>query len=607
MNQNTNDAGNAPQSRIEAHFQPQAFINDYATDVDGGQLVDVTYVVLQLDLETIHSLVDYRDSTVALIDAVKLGHDGPFTVRVTASIEEFFGVQQLRDITHVNLVEARALFDYNQVLGKTVLVSAISGFVGNDSVDINLDPPAKVRVEKTNEASVKRWNDDWCDPYWEVTLAEPHPQLGDVRSLWISGTCYHVDGRKSEASDVSSVVEEPPSGLLNVAPAVIHEWTSADCQTAAKQGWNLFNLDDSLERGEIQADDEAGRFATDDDAIEFVRQQATAGDVVAAKALKLHELGALDLAQDRELHGSNDSGESQECHPYVVEVKIGEAIPYCPFEKNFPTLEDAEAAAIELLNDEKDALEARIFHYADESGTSRVTEVKCIGRNEAEARKAPENEKNYLIFSQSEAEAATIREGFWSIQHGWGDFSNATRFKASEYEATMLPITAGDDAKWVDADELAPFFREQEQRAKRALAGAILREQAVTAETPKARTDLLALVTRLVKWAENMGGWDAPVWQEAAALVGAGQVAPDGSSMTLEDEARRIAGLVLEGADEMVLASVVHDECSAFATGINNEGAEAQVKYLLSNGWTDAMIFKEVGIDQAPGAPSSNS
>ncbi|PNE59796.1 hypothetical protein A8H39_01220 [Paraburkholderia fungorum] len=68
-------------------------------------------------------------------------------------------------------------------------------------------------------------------------------------------------------------------------------------------------------------------------------------------------------------------------------------------------------------------------------------------------------------------------------------------------------------------------------------------------------------------------------------------------------EAKRIAGLVLEGDDETALDGVVHDECSALATGINNDGAEAQVKYLLANGWTEAMILKEAGIDPTLGAP----
>lgn len=124
---------------------------------------------------------------------------------------------------------------------------------------------------------------------------------------------------------------------------------------------------------------------------------------------------------------------------------------------------------------------------------------------------------------------------------------------------------------------------------------------------PKPRVDQLGLITRLVEWSENTGGWDAPVWQEAAALVGAGQVAPDGRSLALKDEAQRIARLVLDGDDETVLDSVVHDAFSALATEINNDGPEAQVKYLLSNGWTEADILKDAGVYQAPSVPSPNA
>lgn len=62
--------------------------------------------------------------------------------------------------------------------------------------------------------------------------------------------------------------------------------------------------------------------------------------------------------------------------------------------------------------------------------------------------------------------------------------------------------------------------------------------------------------------------------------------------------ARRIAGLLIESAGP-VLDSVVHDECSAYATVINNGGTESQVQYLLSNGWAEAMILREVGANQA--------
>lgn len=198
----------------------------------------------------------------------------------------------------------------------------------------------------------------------------------------------------------------------------VPDWTSADSQSAAQHGWNLFNLNESRQHGEIQADDEAARFSTDEEAIEFVKQQAKAGDATAAKALQLHGLPAPEIVADQIL--------------------------------------------------------------------------------------------------------------------------------------------------------------------------------------PKGRTDQLDLIVRLVQWAENTGGWDSPVWQEAAALVGAGQVALDGRSLALVDEARRIAVLALEGEDELVLDAVVHAASSAIATDINNQGAEAQVKYLLSNGWTEAMILTEAGLGQAP-------
>lgn len=39
------------------------------------------------------------------------------------------------------------------------------------------------------------------------------------------------------------------------------------------------------------------------------------------------------------------------------------------------------------------------------------------------------------------------------------------------------------------------------------------------------------------------------------------------------------------------LDETIHDEKSAEATGINNDGLEAQLAYLRSNGWTDKIIL----------------
>ncbi|HEY0943930.1 MAG TPA: hypothetical protein VGD81_01640 [Opitutaceae bacterium] len=64
------------------------------------------------------------------------------------------------------------------------------------------------------------------------------------------------------------------------------EWTPADSAAADKEGWNLFNVETSPE---IQRDDEADLFPTDDAAVEFVRSSRTAHGV---KALALVEVAA---------------------------------------------------------------------------------------------------------------------------------------------------------------------------------------------------------------------------------------------------------------------------------------------------------------------------
>lgn len=99
-------------------------------------------------------------------------------------------------------IEAIVQADYERYLGQEVLVHRICGYVADDSVDMDLDPPAKVRIEKTSTTSLARWIDEWCDPLYEVTLVQPHPQLAEVRSLWIYGQSYHIDGKQVEASDI---------------------------------------------------------------------------------------------------------------------------------------------------------------------------------------------------------------------------------------------------------------------------------------------------------------------------------------------------------------------------------------------------------------------
>lgn len=120
-----------------------------------------------------------------------------------------------------NAIEERAWNEYLSMLGKVVLVKAISGYVGLDSCDVLLDQPAKVRIGKSRESDVKRWNDcgaeSWCDPLWEVSLVDTHPQLSEMRSLWIHGTCYLCDSDRTEASDVVEILLDAPPATPEAA------------------------------------------------------------------------------------------------------------------------------------------------------------------------------------------------------------------------------------------------------------------------------------------------------------------------------------------------------------------------------------------------------
>jgi hypothetical protein len=106
--------------------------------------------------------------------------------------------------------EARVLADYAAVAGRLVRVGHVMGFADDDSDDVYPDPPALMRISRHVDEgwSLLRWNREWIDPYWDATLVEPHPQLAHLRSFYVDGTSYSLDGGVERAK-IKVVPENP--------------------------------------------------------------------------------------------------------------------------------------------------------------------------------------------------------------------------------------------------------------------------------------------------------------------------------------------------------------------------------------------------------------
>ena len=88
--------------------------------------------------------------------------------------------------------EAKLLSDYESVLGSTIVVDFVSGYVGDTQIE--MDGSFKVRVVKTPKADLLHETDDgWFDPYWNVVPVgwKPTTKEGHVVSgLWTHGWSY---------------------------------------------------------------------------------------------------------------------------------------------------------------------------------------------------------------------------------------------------------------------------------------------------------------------------------------------------------------------------------------------------------------------------------
>jgi hypothetical protein len=86
---------NTKGKRVIAHFQPQAWINDHAVDIDGAYEFDVTNLIVGLGEKVALGIsdCDYGADGLWAIwvgDHPDKDHYGPFAVTVEAAIKEFF-------------------------------------------------------------------------------------------------------------------------------------------------------------------------------------------------------------------------------------------------------------------------------------------------------------------------------------------------------------------------------------------------------------------------------------------------------------------------------------------------------------------------------------
>ncbi len=142
--------------RVIAHFQPQAWINDTATNIDGACDIDVTDQLLEMSLKDILFLEDDDYPSDELVYGLT-DHVGPHFVEVKDSVLEFFGVERLVDITEEMLFEKQRLhamfsnsaiqnedmIQTNKLSHSVVLINLTSGDSGlalNGKIVITADP-----------------------------------------------------------------------------------------------------------------------------------------------------------------------------------------------------------------------------------------------------------------------------------------------------------------------------------------------------------------------------------------------------------------------------------------------------------------------------------
>ena len=105
------------------------------------------------------------------------------------------------------------------------------------------------------------------------------------------------------------------------------------------------------------------------------------------------------------------------------------------------------------------------------------------------------------------ARVAMAKLAFWQLA------ARAFAHKVRGYEQAITRDLVPSDREW------NPWFVEQFREAVQAMGQAMSQVSLAEADLRRALTDQHDLLRRLVDWADLMGGWEAPVWQEVYTFV----------------------------------------------------------------------------------------
>ncbi len=106
--------------------------------------------------------------------------------------------------------ENHAIAEFRSVVGRTLRVQHINGYVGNDSVSWCLIVPLRVRVLPMSREAILRWNGSWLDPFWDVEIIDPPEELQLLRGPSVDGTSYldgHPEGWRAYVKEPETTLQ----------------------------------------------------------------------------------------------------------------------------------------------------------------------------------------------------------------------------------------------------------------------------------------------------------------------------------------------------------------------------------------------------------------